>query len=285
MESAVTLNQANLNERLAVCSWSLQPKNVDEVIAGMREIGLSRVQLALEPLVGPSEGWRDTIPRLREAGISIASGMMSCVGEDYTSIESIHRTGGVVPDVTWPETWANFRKVAPIAATNGIRLVTLHAGFIPDDEESFLYAKLVKRIAQISALFSEYGVRTGLETGQERASTLLRFLQNVSEFDVGVNFDPANMLLYGSGEPIEALRSLLSFVKQVHIKDATRSPQPGVWGEEVVVGTGEVDWREFFNVLDSGKFSGYLAIEREAGKNRAGDIRTAKQYLDKLVGG
>jgi sugar phosphate isomerase/epimerase len=133
-------------------------------------------------------------------------------------------------------------------------------------------------------LFSEYGVRTGLETGQEGAATLLRFLQNVSEFDVGVNFDPANMLLYGSGEPIEALRSLLSFVKQVHIKDATRSPQAGVWGEEVVVGTGEVDWREFFTVLDSGKFSGYLAIEREAGNNRAGDIRTAKEYLDKLVG-
>jgi L-ribulose-5-phosphate 3-epimerase len=283
MESAVTLNQANLNERLAFCSWSLQPASVDDVIAGAREIGLARVQLALEPVVNPSDGWRDAVPRLREAGILIASGMMSCVGEDYTTMESIHRTGGVVPDVTWPETWANFRKAAPIAATNGIRLVTLHAGFIPDDEDSFLYAKLVKRIAQISALFSEYGVRTGLETGQERAATLLRFLQNVSEFDVGVNFDPANMLLYGSGEPIDALRQLLPFVKQVHIKDALRSPKPGVWGEEVVVGTGEVNWQEFFNVLDSGNFSGYLAIEREAGNNRAGDIRTAREFLQKLV--
>jgi sugar phosphate isomerase/epimerase len=283
VESAVTLNQANLNERLAFCSWSLQPKNVDDVIAAAREIGLTRVQLALEPLVGPSEGWADAIAKLRNAGINIVSGMMSCVGEDYTTMESIHRTGGVVPDVTWPETWANFRKVAPIAATNGIRLVTLHAGFIPDDEDSFLYAKLVKRIAQISALFSEYGVRTGLETGQEAARTLLRFLQNVSEFDVGVNFDPANMLLYGSGEPVDALRSLLPFVKQVHIKDATRSPQAGVWGEEVVVGTGEVNWREFFDVLGSGKFSGHLAIEREAGNNRAGDIRTAKEFLQKTV--
>ena len=279
----MTLNQANLNERLAFCSWSLQPKNVEDVIAAARDIGLTRVQLALEPLVGPSEGWADAIAKLRNAGINIVSGMMSCVGEDYTTMESIHRTGGVVPDVTWPETWANFRKVAPIAATNGIRLVTLHAGFIPDDEDSFLYAKLVKRIAQISALFSEYGVRTGLETGQEAARTLLRFLQNVSEFDVGVNFDPANMLLYGSGEPIDALRSLLPFVKQVHIKDAMRSPQAGVWGEEVVVGTGEVNWREFFEVLGSGKFTGHLAIEREAGNNRAGDIRTAKEFLQKTV--
>jgi L-ribulose-5-phosphate 3-epimerase len=283
MESAVTLNQANLTERLSVCSWSLQPANVDDLIKGMREIGLARVQLALEPLVSPAAGWSDAIAKLRDAGILIASGMMSCVGEDYTTIESIHRTGGVVPDVTWPDTWANFRKVAPIAATNGIRLVTLHAGFIPDDEDSFLFAKLVKRIAQISALFSEYGVRTGLETGQERAKTLLRFLQNVSEFDVGVNFDPANMLLYGSGDPIDALRHLLPFVKQVHIKDAKRSPSPGVWGEEVVVGTGEVNWGEFFDVLDRGKFSGNLAIEREAGNNRAGDIRTAKEFLATIV--
>jgi sugar phosphate isomerase/epimerase len=283
MESTVILNQANLSERLAVCSWSLQPKNVDELIAGLKEIGIPRVQLALEPLVGPADGWGDTIARLRAAGVSIASGMMSCVGEDYTTIESIHRTGGVVPDDTWSETWTNFRKIAPIAAANDIRLVTLHAGFIPDDEDSYLYAKLVKRIAQISALFSEYGLKTGLETGQERAGTLLRFLQNVSEFDVGVNFDPANMLLYGSGEPIEALRSLLPFVKQVHIKDATRSPRPGVWGEEVVVGTGEVNWTEFFNVLGSGKFSGSLAIEREAGNNRAGDIRAAKEFLTTVV--
>ena len=79
------------------------------------------------------------------------------------------------------------------------------------------------------------------------------------------------------------LRSLLPFVKQVHIKDATRSPQPGVWGEEVVVGTGEVNWQEFFEVLGSGKFSGHLAIEREAGNNRAGDIRTAKEFLSTVV--
>jgi len=281
MESAVS--QANLNERLAVCSWSLQPKGASELIAGMQAIGLSRIQLGLEPLLTPTDAWRDTFNRLRDAGMKVVSGMMGCVGEDYTTIESIHRTGGVVPDVTWQETWTNFRKCAPIAASQNVRLVTLHAGFIPDDEDSFLYAKLVKRIAQISALFSEYGIRTGLETGQERSATLLRFLQTVSEFDVGVNFDPANMLLYGSGDPIEALRMLLPFVKQVHVKDATRSPAPGVWGDEVPVGTGEVNWRQFFDVLRSGNYSGDLVIEREAGNDRAGDIRIAKEYLSKAV--
>jgi sugar phosphate isomerase/epimerase len=282
MNFAVTTKITNLDQRLAFCTWSLQPKNVDDVIAGAREIGLNRVQLALEPLLSADGAWKNTFERLRDAGISVASGMMACVGEDYTTIESIHRTGGVVPDVTWKETWSNFRKIAPMASAQGMRLVTLHAGFIPDDEESFLFAKLVKRIAQISALFAEYGIRTGLETGQESAGTLSRFLQTLSEFDVGVNFDPANMLLYGSGDPIDALRSLLPFVKQVHVKDATRSPRAGVWGEEVPVGTGEVNWQQFFDILNVGNFSGYLVIEREAGNNRAGDIRIAKEFLAQL---
>jgi L-ribulose-5-phosphate 3-epimerase len=98
-----------------------------------------------------------------------------------------------------------------------------------------------------------------------------------------VNFDPANMLLYGSGDPIEALRLLVPFVKQVHVKDATKSPKPGVWGEEVPVGTGEVNWKAFFKTLREGGFDGDLIIEREAGDNRVGDIRHAKDYLPNVV--
>jgi sugar phosphate isomerase/epimerase len=283
MESTVTLNRKNLQERLAVCSWSLQPKNVDELIAGLREIGLSKVQLALEPLLEPAEGWKDTFPRLRDAGIEVVSGMMGCVGEDYTTIESIHKTGGVVPDKTWPESWANMQKAARIASDANLRMIGLHAGFIPNDEFDYVFAKVVKRISQLAGYFEDYSIRVALETGQERAKTLKTFLEYVSQFDVGVNFDPANMLLYGSGDPIEALKLLVPFVKQVHIKDAKRSAKPGVWGEEVVVGTGEVAWGEFFDILEERRYSGYLAIEREAGNNRAGDIRAGKEYLATLA--
>jgi sugar phosphate isomerase/epimerase len=282
MECAVTLNRKTLNERLAVCSWSLQPGSVDDLIAGMREIGLSRVQLALEPLLEPTDGWKDAIKRLNDAGITIVSGMMGCVGEDYTTIESIHKTGGVVPDKTWPASWANMQKAARIASDANIRMIGLHAGFIPNDEFDYVFAKVVKRIGQIAAHFEDFGILVVLETGQERAKTLKTFLEYVSQFNVSVNFDPANMLLYGSGDPIEALKHLMPFVKQIHVKDAKRSGKPGVWGEEVVVGTGEVAWGEFFDVLENGRFTGNLAIEREAGNTRAADIRAGKEYLESL---
>jgi sugar phosphate isomerase/epimerase len=104
----------------------------------------------------------------------------------------------------------------------------------------------------------------------------------VSELHVGVNFDPANMLLYGSGEPIEAMKLLLPFVKQAHIKDARRASQPGIWGEEVPVGTGEVDWPTFLKVLANGGFSGNLIIEREAGDARVADCIQAKRFLQSV---
>jgi L-ribulose-5-phosphate 3-epimerase len=283
MELAVTLTRANLDERLGLCSWSLHPKNVDELIAKVREIGLPSVQLGLDVLAENREGWRDAILKLRDAGITVLSGMMTCVGEDYTTIDSIHRTGGVVPDATWPQTLSNMQRAAAVAANAGLTLVTTHAGFIPNDEFDYTFAKVVKRIGQLAAYFQDYGIQLGLETGQERASTLHVFLEYVSEFDIGVNFDPANMLLYGSGDPIEALRLLVPFVKQVHVKDATRSPKPGVWGDEVPVGTGEVDWKAFFKVLRDGDFDGDLIIEREAGDNRVGDIRHAKEYLPTVI--
>lgn len=277
------MNQTTLDNRLGFCSWSVQPANADELIAAARQTGIPRVQLALDPIRQGGEGWRNAAKRLSDAGISVVSGMVSCVGEDYSTIESIHRTGGVLPDATWRETLANIVKMAPIASASGLHLVTLHAGFIPNDEFAYNFAKVVKRISQIAAIFEEYGIQTGLETGQERASTLRMFLEYISEFNVGVNFDPANMLLYGSGDPIEALRLLLPFIKQVHIKDATRSPAAGEWGDEVPVGTGEVNWKAFFDVLRGSNYKGNFVIEREAGANRIGDIRHAREFLATAV--
>jgi sugar phosphate isomerase/epimerase len=97
-----------------------------------------------------------------------------------------------------------------------------------------------------------------------------------------VNFDPANMLLYDKGNPIEALRTLGPWIRQVHIKDAVRTTTPGTWGDEVVAGQGEVDWPAFFKTLQETGFAGDLCIEREAGMNRVEDIRAARELVEKI---
>jgi L-ribulose-5-phosphate 3-epimerase len=96
---------------------------------------------------------------------------------------------------------------------------------------------------------------------------------------VGVNFDPANMMLYGMGDPIEAFRLLLPRVVQVHLKDATATDTPGTWGAEVPVGSGEVDWAAFGDVLRSADRAIDALFEREAGEERVADIRAGHAAL------
>ena len=267
--------------RLAICSWSLQPKSPEELIDQVLQTGLRTVQLALDPLRENPEVWGKTKELCAQKGIILVSGMFGTVGEDYTTMESIRKTGGVVPDETWSENWKNIQQVADIARQLGIRLVTFHAGFLPHDHNDPEFKKLVSRIAQIADLFARKGLELAFETGQEDADTLELFLIRLNKPNVGVNFDPANMILYDRGDPIDALETLGKRLKQCHIKDANRTKQPGAWGEEVVVGTGEVDWKAFFATLDKLRFPGFCCIEREAGNQRLADIKSAIEFVKK----
>jgi len=214
--------------------------------------------------------------------VALVSGMFGTVGEDYSTLETIQRTGGVVPDATWPENWRNIQSAADIAQKLGLKLVTFHAGFLPHESNDPRLKTLLQRMTLIADVFAAKGMDLGLETGQETAETLGVFLKKLNKPNVGVNFDPANMILYDKGDPIAALQALGPWLKQCHIKDATRTKSPGTWGAEVPVGTGEVDWPAFQRALEKLHFQGNLAIEREAGEQRAADIRTARQFLSQL---
>jgi sugar phosphate isomerase/epimerase len=274
-----------VQDRIGVCSWSLRPDSPDELIAGMQQVGLSRVQLALIPLRDDPAQWSQAPQRLRDAGITIASGMFGTIGEDYSTLESIRRTGGLVPDEHWPNNWAIIQDVARLARQHGIDKVGFHAGFIPHDPQAPTFAKLIDRIRQAADCFAQQGIDLFLETGQETADDLLQFLRTLDRPNVGVNFDPANMILYDKGDPIESLRKLLPHVRQVHLKDAIRTQTPGTWGTEVPLGQGQVDWPAFVETLRQGGFTGGLMIEREAGPNRVQDIRQAVERISRLLTG
>lgn len=272
----------SFSSRLAVCSWSLQPQSPADLIDKLKQTGLSRVQLALDPIREKPQVWGGSGEQLRAAGIHIVSGMIGFVGEDYSTMESIHATGGVVPDETWDENWENVSKAADIAAQLGIHLVTFHAGFLPADETDPDYVKLHHRLDLIADVFGAKNIDVAFETGQETAGVLLRFLRKLGRKNVGVNFDPANIILYDNGNPVEALRDLGAWLKQVHVKDGTRTKTPGTWGDEVVVGSGEVPWEAFLATLEELRFSGWCCIEREAGNSRAEDIRAARKLIERL---
>jgi len=238
-------------------------------------LGLKRVQLGLTPHRDDPGTWEGVQEILAESGIQIVSGMFSTIREDYTTPETIRRTGGVVPDEHWEENRDLAKAAAATAKAMGLKHVSTHAGFLPHEPSDPDFDKLSGRVAQLAAVFAEDGGSLLLETGQETAETLLMFLGEMNRRgaqNVGVNFDPANMILYDMDEPIEALRQLMPHVEQVHVKDAKRTSVKGQWGEEVVVGTGEVDWVAFVRILAEADFDGSYVFEREAGDDRVGDI-------------
>ena len=281
--------------RVAVCSWSLRADSGPDLGALAASCGVRHVQLALDPLRqggeihGPdgvqAANWdaEETIRALREAGISVVSGMMACAGEDYTTLESIEQTGGVRPTERWGANLGAARANARIAGRLGLKLVTFHAGYMPGSKRDPERRVLIDRINAVVDCFAAVGAGVALETGQETAETLIGVLEEINRPDLGVNFDPANMILYGKGEPIAAMRALSPWIRQVHIKDAKPTKVPGTWGEEVAGGTGAVDWKAFVEIVRTHPRTIDLVIEREGGDQRVADITRAREMIEGLI--
>jgi sugar phosphate isomerase/epimerase len=267
--------------RIGVCSWSLRADDPADLARKVRAVGVDLVQLALGPLWSDEDRLSSTVAALEVEGIEIRSGMMSTIGEDYSTLETIRKTGGLRPDAHWKKNLAVAEAVARTARRIGVSLVSFHAGFLPEERESRERKTMIDRLRQVVDAFAEQGVRAALETGQERAEVLLDVLAELDRPGCGVNFDPANMILYGMGEPVEALSKLAPRVLQIHVKDAQATKARGTWGEEVAVGEGEVDWPAIFGVLAEKRLEVDLMIEREAGQDRVGDAARARAVVER----
>lgn len=268
---------------VGVCSWSLARRSAADLVHSAQAVGVAAVQLALDPLRTGDWSVEETVSGFRRAGIEIRSGMIGMLGEDYSSLESIRRTGGVRLDEHWDANLAAAGQSAELAARIGIGLVTLHAGFLPHDRDDSFRRVMIDRLRAIIDRFAARGVKVAFETGQETAETLLDVLDELDRPEAGVNFDPANMILYGMGDPVAALRLLAPHVLQIHIKDAVASETPSAWGKEVAVGSGDVDWRAFFEVLRDARLGCDLMIERETPGDRVDEIRQTVTRVERFL--
>jgi L-ribulose-5-phosphate 3-epimerase len=263
---------------IGVCSWSLRT-DVDAVADAMRKLGIEHVHLAVRPALG--EQGKDYIAAVQKQDWTMSSTMIDFPQEDYSSLESIKATGGIVPDDCWQQNHELFMDAAKLTAKLGVKYLSMHAGFI-DDSDTAYAQKFFERIKKLADIASDNNIMLLLETGQETADELKFFLEKLNHSTVGVNFDPANMILYDKGDPIEAVRILSPYIKHIHIKDALRTRKTGTWGTEVPWGDGEVRPEAFFKALKEVGFNGVVAIEREAGDDRFGDIKLAVERLQSL---
>ena len=263
---------------VGVCSWSLKT-SIAQVAEAMQQLGIEHVHLAVRPAL--EANGQEYLTAVQEQDWVIGSTMVDFPQEDYSTLDSIKATGGIGPDEYWDENQELFVGAVAVTAELGVKYLSMHAGFI-DQSQAEYAEKFLNRIRCLADAAAEKQIMLLLETGQETAKELKDFLEKLDHPAVGVNFDPANMILYDKGVPIEAVRALKPWIKNVHIKDAIRTMEPGTWGIEVPWGQGEVGGDTFLKALSEVDFEGILAVEREAGENRLHDIRLAVETLSRF---
>lgn len=260
---------------LSVCSWSFQ-KDVQAVAAALEQMDVGYVNLALLPgLQADGEAFKSFV---KQQAWKISATMINFPAEDYSTLDRIKVTGGLTPDSDWDENRALALGAIDLTAELGAEYLLMHFGFI-DHHDAAYVQKFYDRTKLLADAASAKGVKFLLETGQETAEELKHFLEEMNHPALWVNFDPANMILYDKGVPVDAIRVLAPWVRHVHIKDAIRTKVPGTWGEEVPWGRGDVGTESFLQTLEEIGFKGAMAIEREAGDDRFGDIKMAAETL------
>ena len=266
---------------IGVCSWSLQVKSIPELKRLMDQLGLSVVQVACGDPHHAAWDEADGMPKAaKAAGFQMTGTMLGFPGEDYTTPQTIQKSGGFGDPATRPERLERFKWALERTKELGLADMMLHAGFIPDpgtpDRKPFL-----DTLAKVSDLAKGKGVTIAFETGQETADLLRRTLDELKCPNLKVNFDPANMLLYDKGDPLRAVEILGPDIRSVHVKDANRPKVKGTWGEEVALGKGQVNIREFVKTLQKVGYRGPLCIEREVGDQaaRIADIAHGVRFL------
>ncbi len=204
------------------------------------------------------------LQRLSALGITVTAVFGGFEGESYADIPTVSRTVGLVPPETRAARTQEMKEISDYAKMLGCSVVALHLGFIPHDSSDPLYAEVLKVTREVCDHAKANGQNLHLETGQESADGLLKFISDLERDNLFVNFDPANMILYGTGEPIQALKQIGSLVRSVHCKDGKWAANPGVdWGQELPLGEGDVGMETYLRTLDSLGYTGPLTIERE----------------------
>jgi sugar phosphate isomerase/epimerase len=254
-----------------------------------RELGVPTVQVH-----GPHKNNRtqaaaeNFLKKCDQAGIRVTAVFGGFDGESYADIATTARTVGLVPESTRAARLQEMKEIADFAKVLGCGTVALHIGFVPPDRGSTSYRNLLDTTRNLLDHLAKNSQQLNLETGQESADHLLEFIGDVARDNLFINFDPANMILYGTGDPIEAVQKVGKYVRSVHCKDgkwAAPEARGKQWGSEVPLGEGDVGMETYLRTLDQLGYHGPLTIEREIAHDRArqkADIGHAVRLLESL---
>ncbi len=254
-----------------------------------RDLGVPTIQIhAPHAETRNPRAAKEFLAKCSDAGITVTAVFGGFEGESYADIATSARTVGLVPEATRAARVEEMKEISDFTRLLNCSTVALHIGFVPHDANSASYRDLITTTRDLLDHVAANGQTLNLETGQESADHLLHFISDVQRDNLFINFDPANMILYGTGEPIAALKKVGRYVRSIHCKDAkwaAENVRGTAWGQEVALGDGDVGMETYLRTLRELGYNGPLTIEREIPQDRdrqKADIGQAVRLLTSL---
>jgi sugar phosphate isomerase/epimerase len=193
-------------------------------------------------------------------------------------------TIGLVPPETRSAGLRVLKRGSDFARRAGIDSITTHVGFIPENPGDPLYEGLISDLRDLAEHCRANGQQFWFETGQETPITLLRAINDIGFDNLGINLDPANLLLYGKANPVDALDVFGRYVRGVHAKDGEYPTEGRHLGVEKALGQGRVNFPALVSKLRALGFAGAITIEREiSGPQQVADIQMARRFLEQIL--
>jgi len=192
-------------------------------------------------------------------------------------------TIGLVPPQTREIRLDALKRSSDFALKVGVPNISTHVGFIPVSPSDTNYPGLIDGLKEITEYCGKNGQNFLMETGQETPFTLLRTIEDVELENLGVCFDGANLLAYGTANPRDALDALGVYVRAVHAKDGEYPTSGRNFGSEKPLGQGLVNLPAILAKLAELGYDGAITIEREVEENWEEDVKAGKIFLEDIL--
>ena len=259
----------------------------DGPLAGLqtvRDAEIYTVHLQYPPQFDNADGIEAIRDAVRQTGVAITTVFCGFEGESYADIPTVINTVGLVPEAPREARVEKIERISTFARALAVDRIGAHIGFIPHDTDDPRYDALVETVRGICDSLATREQVFALETGQETSASLKRFIEDVKRDNLKVNFDPANMILYGTEEPIAATKLLSPWIDGVHCKDGNWPAEKGELGTETPFGQGAVDAKVWLQTLIELGYRGPLTIEREiSGDAQMRDVVAARELIEGVL--
>ncbi len=271
--------------KIGTCIVFKEPETLEKQFKTLHDNGFTTCQfISWNPKTWTDENAELIKKYVKDYGIEITAFWCGWTGPCYWSFYEGQLSLGLVPPEYRTQRVKELCDGADFAKKLGVTDVATHMGYIPENPYDVNFNPFCLAVKSVAQHLENNGQYLLFETGQETPTTMLRCIETVGMDNLGINLDTGNLVLYGKGNPVDALDVFGKYVRNIHAKDGFFPTDGRFLGKEARVGDGRVDFRLFFERLKELGYDSHVTIEREiSGEEQLRDVLYARDYLENLI--